>query len=61
MTKILIETKINAPIERVFDLARSIDLHKNSTTGTDVIFSSVVVGEFNLQIIFCDNKSAQLI
>lgn len=35
MTKILIKTKINAPIEIVFDLARSIDLHKNSTTGTN--------------------------
>lgn len=27
MTRIILETKINAPIERVFDLARSIDLH----------------------------------
>ena len=35
MAKIILETKINAPIERVFDLARSIDLHKASTTGTN--------------------------
>lgn len=30
MPIIKLETKINAPIERVFDLARSIDLHKDS-------------------------------
>jgi ligand-binding SRPBCC domain-containing protein len=35
MTKIIIETSIEAPINRVFDLARSIDLHKLSTTGTN--------------------------
>jgi len=35
MPLIKLETRINAPIERVFDLARSIDLHKNSTTGTN--------------------------
>ena len=35
MPKILLETEINAPIDRVFDLARSIDLHKVSTTGTN--------------------------
>lgn len=34
MTKIHLETFINAPIERVFDLARSIDLHKLSAKGT---------------------------
>ena len=34
MAKIILETFINAPIERVFDLARSIDLHKLSTKGT---------------------------
>ncbi|MCW3110112.1 MAG: cell division protein [Segetibacter sp.] len=34
MAKIYLETFINAPIERVFDLARSIDLHKLSTKGT---------------------------
>jgi hypothetical protein len=34
MTKIYLETFVNAPIERVFDLARSIDLHKLSTKGT---------------------------
>ncbi|UAY51623.1 SRPBCC family protein [Ferruginibacter albus] len=35
MAKIHLETFINAPIERVFDLARSIDLHKLSTKGTN--------------------------
>lgn len=30
MPVIKLETKINAPVERVFDLARSIDLHKDS-------------------------------
>jgi ligand-binding SRPBCC domain-containing protein len=34
MSKIQLETYIEAPIERVFDLARSIDLHKLSTKGT---------------------------
>ncbi len=34
MSKIQLETCIEAPIERVFDLARSIDLHKLSTKGT---------------------------
>ena len=33
--KIYIETQINAPVERVFDLARSIDLHKISTVKTN--------------------------
>lgn len=35
MAIIHLETFINAPIERVFDLARSIDLHKLSTKGTN--------------------------
>lgn len=30
MPIIKLETKINAPVERVFDLARSIDLHRDS-------------------------------
>ncbi len=34
MPKIHLETRINAPIERCFDLARSIDLHKLSTGNT---------------------------
>jgi len=34
MARIQVETRIEAPIERVFDLARSIDLHTISTTGT---------------------------
>ncbi len=35
MSIIRLETIINAPIERVFDLARSIDLHKISTEHTN--------------------------
>ncbi len=35
MPLIELTTMINAPIERCFDLARSIDLHKLSTAGTD--------------------------
>lgn len=34
MPEIILFTEINAPIERVFDLARCIDLHVKSTTGT---------------------------
>lgn len=35
MEKIKLITEIKAPIERVFDLSRSIDLHKSSTKGTN--------------------------
>lgn len=35
MPTIILNTKINAPIETVFDLSRSIDLHKISTANTD--------------------------
>ena len=35
MTEILLVTQINAPIDRVFDLARSIDLHQFSTSKTN--------------------------
>jgi ligand-binding SRPBCC domain-containing protein len=35
MPVIELTTTINAPIERCFDLARSIDLHKFSTRGTE--------------------------
>ncbi len=35
MPKIKLETLIEAPIERVFDLSRSVDLHKLSTKGTN--------------------------
>ncbi len=35
MVTIKLNTKIQAPIERVFDLSRSIDLHKLSTKGTN--------------------------
>ncbi|HVU15275.1 MAG TPA: SRPBCC family protein [Candidatus Didemnitutus sp.] len=34
MAVIELETVIDAPLERVFDLARSIDAHQDSTTGT---------------------------
>jgi ligand-binding SRPBCC domain-containing protein len=34
MPTIILSTKINAPIEQAFNLARSIDLHKATTTGT---------------------------
>jgi len=34
MPTIELETRINAPIEKVFDLARSIDLHMESTNQT---------------------------
>ncbi|MFT5778299.1 MAG: ligand-binding SRPBCC domain-containing protein [Crocinitomicaceae bacterium] len=35
MTQIKLTTRINAPIERVFDLSRSIDLHKISVRQTN--------------------------
>ncbi|MES2807067.1 MAG: SRPBCC family protein [Bacteroidota bacterium] len=35
MACIILKTTINAPIERCFDLARSIDLHKESTAHTN--------------------------
>jgi hypothetical protein len=34
MPVIELSTSISAPVERVFDLARSIDLHTNSTSST---------------------------
>jgi ligand-binding SRPBCC domain-containing protein len=34
MPVIQLETKIDAPVERVFDLARSIDAHMSTTAGT---------------------------
>jgi ligand-binding SRPBCC domain-containing protein len=35
MSRIEIESLVNAPIERVFDLARSVDAHVASVPGTD--------------------------
>src|SRR4051812_30984372 len=35
MTKLILHTKINAPVERCFLLALSVDLHKRSTFGTN--------------------------
>jgi ligand-binding SRPBCC domain-containing protein len=34
MAKIILTTEINAPIEKVFDASRNIDLHKQSTSKT---------------------------
>ncbi|TNE31663.1 MAG: cell division protein [Bacteroidetes bacterium] len=45
MPKIVLETYINAPAERVFDLSRSINLHKLSTAQTnEEAISGVVTG-----------------
>ena len=35
MAKIILQTKVQAPVFRVFDLARSIDLHKASASKTN--------------------------
>ena len=35
MPRIVLETKIHAPLDRCFDLSRSIDLHKISTEHTN--------------------------
>ena len=35
MAKIILQTEVQAPIERVFDLARNIDLHKASASKTN--------------------------
>ena len=35
MAKIILQNKIQAQIERCFDVARSIDLHKASTSKTN--------------------------
>jgi ligand-binding SRPBCC domain-containing protein len=49
MPIIKLETVINAPIERVFDLARSIDLHKNTMSKYDEkALAGVTKGLINL-------------
>lgn len=49
MPKIELETIINAPIERVFDLARSIDLHADSMAHTsEKAIAGVTKGLINL-------------
>ncbi len=49
MPKIKLETIINAPIERVFDLARSIDLHADSMSHTnEKAVAGVTKGLINL-------------
>ncbi len=49
MPKIELETIINAPIERVFDLSRSIDLHAESLTHTnEKAIAGVTKGLINL-------------
>jgi len=35
MAIIILETKINAPAQRCFDLSRSVELHTDSTTGSN--------------------------
>ncbi|MFZ4862931.1 SRPBCC family protein [Sphingobacterium sp. Mn56C] len=45
MPQLILETKIKAPLLRVFDLARSIDLHMESTEGThEVAIAGVTSG-----------------
>lgn len=49
MPRIVVETKLNAPIERCFDLSRSIDLHKISTEHTnEEAIDGVTSGLINL-------------
>ncbi|MCU0238574.1 MAG: SRPBCC family protein [Pyrinomonadaceae bacterium] len=49
MPKIELETIINAPIERVFDLARCIDLHAESLSHTnEKAIAGVTKGLINL-------------
>lgn len=49
MPKIELETLINAPIERVFDLSRSIDLHADSMSHTnEKAIAGVTQGLINL-------------
>ncbi len=49
MPKIKLETHINAPIERVFDLARSIDLHAETLSHTnEKAVAGVTKGLINL-------------
>lgn len=49
MPRIVLETEINAPIERCFDLSRSIDLHKISTEHTnEEAIDGVTSGLINL-------------
>lgn len=49
MPVIILHTQINAPIERCFDLSRSIDLHKISTAHTkEEAINGVTSGLINL-------------
>jgi ligand-binding SRPBCC domain-containing protein len=49
MPIIKIETEINAPVERVFDLARSIDLHKATMSRhNEIAVAGVTSGLINL-------------
>ncbi|MEQ8554203.1 MAG: SRPBCC family protein [Cyclobacteriaceae bacterium] len=49
MPRIILETEIDAPIERCFDLSRSIDLHKISTDHTnEEAIEGVTSGLINL-------------
>lgn len=49
MSKIHLTTLINAPVERVFDLSRSINLHKISTSHTnEEVIAGIITGLINL-------------
>lgn len=49
MTKIELSTRINAPVERCFDLARSVDLHKLSMQHSrEEIANGIKTGLMNL-------------
>lgn len=52
MTKIILQTKIKAPIGRVFNLARSINLHKASTSKTNEETLSSKTATIYFDIIF---------
>jgi ligand-binding SRPBCC domain-containing protein len=49
MTTIKLKTEINAPLNQVFDLARNIDIHKQSTAKSkETAIAGVVSGLINL-------------
>ncbi len=48
MTTINIITKVNAPIQKVFDVNRDIDIHQNSASGTnEVAIAGITSGLIN--------------
>ena len=49
MTTILLSTKISAPIQKVFDLSRDIDVHQNSASKTnEIAIEGTTHGKINL-------------